>query len=201
MRFITEQEIRAAFRSTPFTEYSLGEGQRLTPEATQFLVDRKIPICQAEKTAVIAEQQNTRQEQLLLQVCQRQEALLLVCISLLLEEDIYLAEELTRLHESLLMVAQAIKQQQPPPIWLIEEVPQQLSTQQVPRITPFYVQLPKGRQIAVLHLLITGFTELQQLSEESDQSQIYVQHIVCQLQQIQNKLQRLILTAIGGEGL
>lgn len=48
MHFITEDELRTAFREAPFDRYELTGGRRLTPGARGFLFDRKIPIVDPE---------------------------------------------------------------------------------------------------------------------------------------------------------
>ena len=40
MKFITEEDLRDLYKKQPFTDYDLKEGERLTPGARQFLVDR-----------------------------------------------------------------------------------------------------------------------------------------------------------------
>ena len=42
MKFITEEDLRDLYKKQPFTDYDLPQGQRLTPGARQFLVDRGI---------------------------------------------------------------------------------------------------------------------------------------------------------------
>ena len=42
MKFITEEDLRDLYKKQPFTDYDLKEGERLTPGARQFLVDRGI---------------------------------------------------------------------------------------------------------------------------------------------------------------
>ncbi len=42
MKFITEEDLRDLYRKQPFTNYDLQRGERLTPGARQFLVDRGI---------------------------------------------------------------------------------------------------------------------------------------------------------------
>lgn len=42
MKFITEEDLRDLYKKQPFTDYDLQEGERLTPGARQFLVDRGI---------------------------------------------------------------------------------------------------------------------------------------------------------------
>ena len=42
MKFITEEDLRDLYRKQPFMNYELRDGERLTPGARQFLVDRGI---------------------------------------------------------------------------------------------------------------------------------------------------------------
>lgn len=42
MKFITEEDLRDLYKRQPFTNYDLQPGERLTPGARQFLVDRGI---------------------------------------------------------------------------------------------------------------------------------------------------------------
>lgn len=44
MRFITEDELRGLYRQDPYTSYSLQPGERLTPGARQYLMDRGIKL-------------------------------------------------------------------------------------------------------------------------------------------------------------
>lgn len=56
MNFITESTLRQRYKTDPFTSIKLPKDTRLTPEAYQFLVDRRIEIqylaseCQADKS-------------------------------------------------------------------------------------------------------------------------------------------------------
>ena len=42
MKFITEEDLRDLYKKQPFTDYDLKKGERLTPGARQFLVDRGV---------------------------------------------------------------------------------------------------------------------------------------------------------------
>ena len=44
MQYITEMDLRRKYREEPFETYRLGSGVKLTPEAKQFLTDRRITI-------------------------------------------------------------------------------------------------------------------------------------------------------------
>ena len=45
MRFLTEEDLRLLYRNTPFAEYHIDPGTRLTPGGRQFLNDRGIRVC------------------------------------------------------------------------------------------------------------------------------------------------------------
>ena len=45
MRFLTEEDLRLLYRNTPFVEYHIEPGTRLTPGGRQFLNDRGIRVC------------------------------------------------------------------------------------------------------------------------------------------------------------
>lgn len=49
MRFITECELRQLYRQEAFTSYALSKQARLTPEASQFLRDRRITIVEIDE--------------------------------------------------------------------------------------------------------------------------------------------------------
>lgn len=50
MKFITELDLRQLYREHSFTSYQLTPDTKLTPEARQFLVDRKINILQSDNS-------------------------------------------------------------------------------------------------------------------------------------------------------
>lgn len=55
MHFITEQEIQLQHRKTPLTSFQLGNEDRLTPGAHQFLVDHQIKLIKAGTTSTVSE--------------------------------------------------------------------------------------------------------------------------------------------------
>lgn len=57
MKFITEEDLRDLYKSTPFTTYTQPEGTRLTPGARQFLVDWGIDMYRQDKKAVQSQEQ------------------------------------------------------------------------------------------------------------------------------------------------
>ncbi len=48
MKFITEMELRDLYKSEPFASYVLEQDTKITPEARQFLADRRVTLAQAD---------------------------------------------------------------------------------------------------------------------------------------------------------
>lgn len=89
MKFITEQDVRATFIQTPFKVYHLPVDTRLTPEARQFLIDRKISITDGNdkllpKTRILEKKQKSELE--------LTSSLFLLSVSLAVETDPVMAE-------------------------------------------------------------------------------------------------------------
>lgn len=51
MRFLTEEDLRLLYRNSPFAEYRIESGTRLTPGGRQFLNDRGVRICGEQEVA------------------------------------------------------------------------------------------------------------------------------------------------------
>lgn len=52
MKFITEEDLRDLYRKQPFTDYDLQPGERLTPGARQYLVDKGINMYEKEEAFI-----------------------------------------------------------------------------------------------------------------------------------------------------
>ncbi|MDU5335344.1 hypothetical protein [Enterococcus sp.] len=145
MRFITEQDIRTTFIQTPFEVYPLPADTRLTPEARQFLVDRKITIINGDtkklpKTVVVKNQEKPDLE--------LTSSLFLLAVSLMVEADPVLAEKLSQLYQRM-QEASSLKAE--------PEVVEELEDLE---ITMFHVLLPHGKELAVLNLLQTQLNQM-----------------------------------------
>ena len=57
MKFITEEDLRDLYKKQPFTDYDLKEGERLTPGARQFLVDRGVDMYDRNDPMAVLEAQ------------------------------------------------------------------------------------------------------------------------------------------------
>ena len=114
MKFITEEDLRDLYKKQPFTNYDLQPGERLTPGARQFLVDRGInmydendplsrPVKQELKETKTAEAPKTG-ERKRKKYCSRMkslQALMLLTAEELLKRDVTLSQQLTGLYRQL----------------------------------------------------------------------------------------------------
>lgn len=153
MKFITESELRNTFAGTPFTEYYLQENTRLTPEARQFLVDRKVSVLEkAEK------QDNDKAvflNERIVQGCQTLFSLFIFLISLMLEKDMQYAEELIRLFDHLERVQLAYDTNQAIPNF-VGDSPLNAEAAGCPKhVSAFQILQGKGREVSILNLLQT----------------------------------------------
>lgn len=145
MRFITEQDIRTTFLQTPFEVYPLSPDTRLTPEARQFLVDRKIKITNGDTTKLPKKVVVENQEKPDLELTS---SLFLLAVSLTVEADPALAEKLSQLYQ---------RTQEAYSLKAAPEISEELEDVE---ITMFHVLLPCGKELAVLNLLQTQLNQL-----------------------------------------
>ncbi|OTO77247.1 hypothetical protein A5865_001122 [Enterococcus sp. 12E11_DIV0728] len=180
MRFITEQDIRTTFIQTPFEVYPQPADTRLTPEARQFLVDRKVMITNGNaktlpKTAVVENQEKPDLE--------LTSSLFLLAVSLMVEADPALAEKLSQLYQRM-QEAYSLKAE-PERVEALEDV----------KITMFHVLLPRGKELAVLNLLQTQLNQL--LASEPKVSA--VKPMYSEFRRIRCELIRMMKKILGGE--
>ena len=113
MKFITEEDLRDLYKKQPFTDYDLKKGERLTPGARQFLVDRGVDmydrndplaVLNTQKDKVKAEQSAKPGESSgcrnMKKLCGRMKALhslFLLTARELLDTDLCLSQQLTGL--------------------------------------------------------------------------------------------------------
>lgn len=114
MRFITENDLRARYKTQPFTSYEPQDGERLTPGARQFLIDRGINMygecpkpAQSPKPVKETAAEDTARKQLKLKL----EALridFLFAVKALLASDVEMAQQLTALGRQLSLLPLAL---------------------------------------------------------------------------------------------
>ncbi|MGY3723855.1 hypothetical protein SAMN05421767_10250 [Granulicatella balaenopterae] len=69
MIFITERDLKDKYRKNPFVKFQLQSNNRLTPEARQFLLDRKIEICDYQEEENYPEPESCQDETSLEEPC------------------------------------------------------------------------------------------------------------------------------------
>lgn len=104
MKFITEEELRDLYKRQPFTDYNLQEGERLTPGARQFLLDRGIDMYERSRaeieTAKKKESENKGSESCECRL-KSLKALFLLTARDVLGEDVCLSQQITGLYRYL----------------------------------------------------------------------------------------------------
>ncbi|WP_086347660.1 hypothetical protein [Candidatus Enterococcus clewellii] len=204
MYFITETELRMNYRRAHFTEYKMERGTRLTPEARQFLLDRNIPIFDRKKMKPLpkkteSEKPNCRKLSTYLKPkLEKLSASFLLIISFLTDEDMYTAEKVMILSNTLNNLCNEDGK-------MLEHLsdtakkPEQKHT-----ISAFHIQSSRGKEIALLHFLLADLNlfraELIEKSyeeEETEKAQLLL--IEQKLQLMCTVLEELIHKAIGGK--
>lgn len=170
MKFITEMELKIQYRKAPFSSYLLPSQVRLTPEARQFLVDRKIEINQMEsgdKKQGISQNQEDFSDVKVSAAFQKTLAFFLLSFSLLLEKDVLLAEAVLRWHSHLEEVKKAWQQGQKIPTFQEDSacLEDNIVLQE---ISAFHIQLSYGRELAILNCLNASLVEISVFLNKKD---------------------------------
>lgn len=218
MKFITEEDLRDLYKKQPFTNYDLQPGERLTPGARQFLVDRGInmydendplsrPAKQEIKESKAAQAPKT-EERKRKKYCSRMkslQALMLLTAEELLKRDVTLSQQLTGLYRQLAVLETAPDGTcqgsdlccSPCSGMNTENFSEDLGT--CFDVTEFHMQLEKGREMLLLTRLRSEIAEM-----EADLEDFLVPGEACQqvsrrLHQIMNTLSQMICSALGGK--
>lgn len=215
MKFITEEDLRAEYKSRPFTGYETEPGTRLTPGARQFLSDRGIrPDIQKEKINVPSHGGKTDRDpkrKLLISKIKSAEALFLLVGAELAERDGVLFLEVMKLHRQLGSIRAYVLCHSP-----IEDLKglecagmckEDCSGEQEDcfDITEFHIQTEEGAQIAALHRLRCALRELDAWLEilypetEPAKEREMCREITEKISQIINSLSIRICLAFGGK--
>ena len=166
MRFITEDDLRAAYKKHPFPSYETKAGERLTPGGRQFLNDRGVKIKDSVETAQPMDG-TTHQAQdkaspihgapypLEEAIIRSVRARFLEAGASLLDMDVLAAREIFELERSLAGITQEMPDSGPP--WAsctgITQENRDSQLEDCFEVTGFHVQSPRGREIALLHCL------------------------------------------------
>lgn len=182
MRFITEEDLKVAYKKEPFTTYDTKAGERLTPGGRQFLLDKGIKILSdsaynkninkfkkenVEKADKISEAvENTLSEKIFINKVKTIEALFLVTAEELLDRDVFLAQQITILGKQFGNLGKDKDAQNH--IRLSVKECEGINTKNLDKelgdcfeITEFHIQLKRGREIVILHRLRCTLRELE----------------------------------------
>lgn len=204
MYFITETELRMNYRRAHFTEYKIEQGTRLTPEARQFLLDRNIPIIDKKNQKPVskeAEHEKPKCQKLssyLKPKLEKLSASFLLIISFLIDEDMYTAEKVMILSNTLTNLCNEDSK-------MLEHLSDETKkNEQKHTISAFHIQSSRGKEIALLHFLLADLNllraeliEKSQEEETAEKKQLLL--IEQKLQLMCTVLEELIHKAIGGK--
>lgn len=190
MKFITEDDLRILFRKEPFVSYELQSGTKLTPGARQFLMDKKVTLCEEMG---VGTQKREKPEQgktdfFLLKKGSIQAHFLEVGISLL-DQDVLLAEQIFLLERALSFVGKEnapLEKGWESCTGFLEENCRE-TCEDCFEITGFHAQSEKGRILVPLHRLRCSVRELAAEREDGN------------LNRILNRLSQLICQQYGGK--
>lgn len=220
MKFITEEELRDLHKKESFTEYSLQSGTRLTPGARQFLMDRgirgfeeglpqnKATVSEKLEPVTLELEQSCRGRRLYRRM-KVVEAEFLAASQELLSRDVLLAQKLISLGQCVAAVADSGPEENLCNTICIQECTGIKSDQFLLHledcfnITPFHIQLGKGREIILLHRLRCALRvvelELPEFFYSNDDGKRRHQEAVGKMNQLINSLSQLICVTVGGE--
>lgn len=222
MKFLTENDLRELYKNQPFTSYILEKEVKLTPGARQFLVDRKIEIidyssgrnkqnatfrARHEKKGL---KEKTHWKDLRLKgKLKSVEALFLLTGEELLSKDVRLAQEIVHLYKQFSQLLKALNNNQPVEKLTchsckkINEDNFSTKLEDCFEISEFHIQLDRGRELLLLHHLRCVLQEIEPLVLEiSDGSQANnpdYEELICNVNQIINRLSQIICSTMGGE--
>ena len=216
MKFITEEYLRDVYRKEPFSIYELNDGQRLTPGARQYLLDKGIKIlddisCENNKSPLVKQQKalpkenNKNNEKLYLKL-KVIEALFLVTGSEIIKEDIILAQNIINLSKQILNIRKALEEKRVIEIHCLKEctgINNENFYNNIDdcfEITEFHMQLEKSKEILKLNVLRCTLREVLpivfEIYRENDE---FGNEIVKNVNAIINSLSQMICLAVGGE--
>lgn len=197
--------MRILFRREPFTSYNIPEGNRLTPGARQFLLDKKVPISdnqvwvkqKKEKPAGIKEEAPQKEVVTRREICKEvfqlkkktlQAQFLEVGLELL-SRDVLLAEQVFNLERKLSFIGKEGGEEESTckTCTGFHEGNMHEYFEDCFEITGFHVQSEKGKEIVLLHRLRCNLRELAAEAESEN------------LNPIINRLSQMICLEYGGK--
>lgn len=217
MKFITEEDLRDLYKKQPFTDYDLQPGERLTPGARQFLVDRGINMYdetdpfstpapkKAEAEEPAAAPSDSRKKKKFCSRMKSLQALFLLTSEELLKRDICMAQQLTGLYRQFSELKTAADGTctaqdlccSPCSGMTGENFSQSLGC--CFEITEFHMQMEKGREMLLLARLRSQLEELDLDLTDFLEGEQLQQQVSGKLNQIMNTLSQMICGALGGK--
>lgn len=219
MKFITEEDLRDLYRKQPFTNYDLSPGERLTPGARQFLVDRGINMYDPSDPFISGKGKETpppgdkkaeapagdgRQKRKFCSRMKSMQALFLLTAEELLEKDVCLSQQLTELYRQFACLGSAAdgkceaKDLCLTPCSGIDSGNFSQNLGDCFEITEFHMQMEKGREMLLLHRLRSELAQLDADLPDFLDTQLSDQ-VSGKLNQIINRLSQMICGALGGK--
>ena len=214
MKFITEEDLRDLYKKQPFMDYDLNPGERLTPGARQFLLDRGINLydddpftnpgfkkADSKKAAGPIAGRKHRKYCSRIKILQ---ALFLLTAEELMKQDVCMAQQVTELYRYFGNFRKAADGTCDAPdlgctaCTGINEDNFSQCIGECFEITEFHMCLEKGHQILLLHRLRSYLeefdTDLPDMLGETDLQE----KVSGKLNQIINTLSHMICSAVGG---
>lgn len=220
MKYITEDDLRDIYRKEPFTDYNLEPGERLTPGARQFLMDRGINVIDSDYSSTgnnvsvkpkdpLTEKKDDYKNNGLYCKMKSIDALFLLTEEELLSRDICLVQNVIKLSKQFSCIMNSVKNNASVDNLCCMEctgINNDNFSEDLDdcfEVTEFHIQLEKGREIVVLHRLRCELNELKLMIreqyEDSDDGSQTSKDMIGKVNQIINSLSRLICSAFGGK--
>ncbi|MGI6257681.1 MAG: hypothetical protein ACOYJU_06400 [Anaerovoracaceae bacterium] len=213
MKYITEDVLRDIYRREPFTSYELEEGARLTPGARQFLADRGINMFEDGSTMDMGNGTPITKQAAAKAKCKDRKEKFDLCVDLIISHFLITGQELCQcdilLAKDVLDMGECLRELKTAPTGSpLVEIQWQGCTGMTDEdkekdlgdcfeITAFHVQMPKGREIVLLHRLRSQLrqcaVDLLELEEAASKSRTEGR-----INLLINKLSRMICSAVGG---
>lgn len=220
MKFITEEDLRDLYRKQPFTNYDLSPGERLTPGARQFLVDRGVnmydpsdPFIKGKGKEDPPSAQKSQQNEAAggrkkKKFCSRMKslkALFLLTAEELLTKDVCMSQQLTELYRQFACLGSAAdgkceaKDLCCTPCSGINGENFSESLGDCFEVTEFHMQMERGRQMLLLDRLRSELSELDADLPDFLEDAALTEQVSGKINQIINSLSQMICGALGGK--
>ena len=203
MKFITEEDLRNLYKKQPFTDYNLKEGERLTPGARQFLVDRGVDMYDRNNPPAVSARGSIGKK-----LCSRTKALnslFLLTARDLMDTDLWLSQQLTGLSRQFAALC-SVSGGKCEAAELVCNACSGMNRENFSlrigdcfEITEFHIQMPKGREILLLNRLRSELECFSADAEELITDEKLYQAAEARLNEIINTISQMICGATGGK--